>query len=66
MKSTNNKRDVGRISSAINAQGFPYVHRTRKTNKKSIATVARKSWQSSNEEDEAPSQHSNGTFPRQL
>jgi hypothetical protein len=63
MKSTINKRDVGRISSAINAQGFPYVHQKRKTNKESIATIACKSWKSSSEEDNAPSQHSNDTIP---
>jgi hypothetical protein len=66
MKSTIKKRDVGRISSKINAQGFPYVHRTRKTNKESIATVAYKSWKSSNEEEDASTQASNGTIHHQL
>jgi hypothetical protein len=38
------------------------TQQTRKTNKESIATIARKSWQSSNEEDNAPTQISNGTY----
>jgi hypothetical protein len=58
--------DVGRKSTAINAQGFPYVNQTRKTNKENIATVARKSWQSSNEKDDAPNQISNNTIHHQL
>jgi hypothetical protein len=42
------------------------TQQTRKTNKKIIATVARKSWQSNNEEDNAPTQISNVTIPHQL
>jgi hypothetical protein len=42
------------------------LKQTIKSNKETFATIARKSWQSSNDEDDVPIQQYNGTISHQL